>query len=773
VRYFFDPSFLFRAPVQFWSHSLPWSALALIGFSAWAQPALPVLPGPQAGPTTLEAEKIRGTPNKETMAEGHAELKRDATRIRADKLTYDQTTDMAQALGNVVIQKNQDTFKGPFLQLKLSTYEGFFLNPGYHLGRSGATGSAERIDFLDADRTVGHQASYSTCTPDDLGHLDWVITAKRLTVDQSQNEAVAEGAVLRFLGVPILAAPLISFPLGKERKTGWLPPSLEIDSRNGLQVSAPFYWNIAPNRDATVAPELIARRGGGINSEFRYLESDYQGAFKLNWLPFDKLANQSRYGLNLQHMAAPGNPYQINLQVMRVSDDSYWKDFAKGVGSLTPRLLSTHLDAQQDFSGWTTYARIQNWQVLQSSVAGEGIESPYQREPQLGARTQRLWNNGLRLDIEGEFNRFTTPAGASHRSLPTGTRLHSLASLSWTRQSPAWTLTPKLSLNAAAYSMDTPLRSGGNAGQRSLSRLIPTSSIDSQWVLERETRWFDAAIRQTLEPRLVYSYTPYKNQSGWPNFDSAAKDFNFDSIQSAESQFTGIDRVADAHQVTGSLHTRLILPENGTELLRFGLAQRYLLKDQRITPDGILLTQRISDLFFTGGTSIIPHWLLNTSAQYSPEISRIQRSSVAVTFKPGPLRLLTLAHSLDRVGLTEQITWAWQWPVYGPANSTAPPLIKASPEGSSGSCRGTWYSVGRVNYNPRESRVVDSLAGLEYDAGCWVARVVARRQSTGLNESITGVGIQLELVGLSRLGFGANPVQVLKDNVGGYQALRN
>ena len=413
--------------MHIWSRSLLWSGLTLTSLNAWAQPALP-------GPTLLEAEKIHGTLNKEIMAEGNAELKRDATRIRADKLTHDASTGIAKALGNVVIQKNQDTFKGPFLQLQLSTYEGFFLSPSYHLGRSGANGSADRIDFLDANRTVGHQASYSTCTPDDFGNPDWIITANRLTVDQTKNEGVAEGAVLRFLGMPILAAPVISFPLSKERKTGWLPASVEIDSRNGLQLSVPFYWNIAPHRDATLTPEMITRRGAGIHSEFRYLDLDYQGALKLNWLPFDRVAKQSRYGLNLQHTAAPQNPHQINLQVMRVSDDSYWKDFSKGVGSLTPRLLSTHLEARQDFSNWTSYARIQNWQVLQSSVAGEEIESPYQRAPQLGVRTQQLWNNGLRLDIEGEFNRFTTPAGVSTGALPTGTRLHSIRLLTpWMR----------------------------------------------------------------------------------------------------------------------------------------------------------------------------------------------------------------------------------------------------------------------------------------------------------------------------------------------------
>ena len=203
------------------------------------------------------------------------------------------------------------------------------------------------------------------------------------------------------------------------------------------------------------------------------------------------------------------------------------------------------------------------------------------------------------------------------------------------------------------------------------------------------------------------------------------------------------------------------------------MAQRYLFNDQRITPDGVPLSQRLSDLFFMGATSIIPHWYLSSTAQYSPEMSQIQRSMASVTFRPGPQRTLSVSYTSDRVGLTDQLAVGWQWPVYGPPSKTVQPLFKAPAESSSGGCQGSWYSVGRMNYNPREGKVVDSIMGFEYDAGCWIARVVARRQSTGLNESITGVGIQLELVGLSRLGFGSNPVQVLKENVGGYQPLRN
>jgi LPS-assembly protein len=79
--------------------------------------------------------------------------------------------------------------------------------------------------------------------------------------------------------------------------------------------------------------------------------------------------------------------------------------------------------------------------------------------------------------------------------------------------------------------------------------------------------------------------------------------------------------------------------------------------------------------------------------------------------------------------------------------------------------------VGRLDYSLRDSRLSGAIVGLEYDAGCWIGRLVAERQSTGINTSTTRLMLQLELVGLSRLG--SNPLAVLKDNIPGYKLLRD
>jgi LPS-assembly protein len=723
-------------------------------------------------PTILSARELRGRPDKDVVAEGEVELRRAGVFIQADRLSYDQITDLAAARGNVRLSRDGNLFSGPEMQLTLRSFEGFVQNPTYYFGRVRSGGMAQRLDFLGEQRAVATKATYSSCPPDGSGGPAWLLTSDQVTLNFDANEGIAKGAVLRFLGVPILAAPTLSFPLTDERKSGWLPPTINSDSKSGLQAAVPYYWNIAPNRDATLTPTFASRRGVGLDSEFRYLASNYHGITSLSLLPNDRTTGGARYALNWAHDADLAAQTQFKLQTLRVSDDSYWKDFPRAVSSFTPRLLLSDLQLTRSMSEWSSYARVQKWQLLQSLDAP--LEAPYERVPQVGARlTRRLASGpgaGFEVSFEGEFNRFANPdnLSASNAGRPTGLRLHALSSIAYPYQTPGWSLTPKLSLNAASYALDARLTSGTYAGRKQMSRLIPTFSVDSAWVFERDTAFFGKAMRQTLEPRVLYANTPFRDQTGLPNFDAAAKDFNFDSIYT-DNGFTGIDRVADAHQLTAGVTTRMLDPQTGAEALRLGVVQRYLFRDQLVTPDGPPLTQRFSDVLLLGSTSLMTHWTLDASVQYSPDINRTVRSIVGARYSPGPYRTINATYRLAR-GSGEQLELGWQWPVYGPASGSAAPLF-ANTTPSSASCRGTWYTVGRINYSTSESRLTDSVLGLEYDAGCWIARVVVERLSTSRSDAITRSWWQLELVGLSRLG--SNPLQVLKDNIVGYRLLRD
>lgn len=714
-------------------------------------------------PIAVQGQSLRGRPDLDAVVEGDARLRRGNLSITTDRLTYDQAEDLAVARGNVNITQDKNRYSGPEVQLKTQRFEGYFLNPTYFFGRTQAGGTADRIDFIGPQHSVATNATYSSCPADGSGDPAWLLSSEQIDTDFDTNTGVAKGAVLRFLGVPILWAPELSFPLTNERKSGWLPPSVAIDSNAGVRVEAPWYWNIAPNRDATLTPSASLRRGVGLDTEFRYLEPTYKGQFNFNFLPDDNVAKRSRYSLGVLHDVDFSEATRLSVNIKRVSDDDYWKDFQREPGTVTPRLLLSDIQASHEMGDWTTYARVQRWQVLQDPEAQ--IITPYQRLPQIGVRTLQTVGNGFDVSFEGEYNRFTNPGSTIEAHRLDGDRVHTLTSISypWVT-TPGWTLTPKVALNAAAYSLSRAYATGGD---RKSSRVIPTVSLDSAWVLERETNWFGTDLLQTLEPRVLYVYTPYRKQSDFPIFDSAARDLNFETAFS-ENAFSGIDRVSDSNQVIAGAKTRLINPQTGAEVMRLGAVQRYLLSDQRITPLGTPQTRRVSDLLLLGSTSVIPHWTLGTTLQYNPEVNALITSTSGVTYSPGPFRTVSLIYRQVR-GASQQVETGWQWPIYG----RTPDLSGQADDGRGnlGTCTGSLYTVGRINYSTRDSRLVDGIMGFEYDAGCWIARVVAERLSTGSSNATTRLLFQIEFVGLSRLG--SNPLQVLKDNVPGYRLLRD
>ena len=728
-------------------------------------------------PIILRARELSGHPDLDVVADGDVEFRRGGVVIRADRLTYDQADDLARATGHVVVSRDGNVFSGPELQLKVERFEGFFRLPSYRFARTGAGGNAARIEFIDEQRSAAIDASYSSCTSSDTEDPVWILKAGSINIDSETNEGVARDAVLRFYGVPILASPVLSFPLTDERKSGFLPPSIGLDSRSGFQGAIPYYWNIAPNRDATFTLSDSVRRGPGLESEFRYLEPAYSGEVDIQLLPHDSVVNRSRYALRLNHEGSLPLGAYAQVRVLRVSDDDYWKDFPSELKTTTPRLLQTDLQVSRPFGDWRTYARIERWQLLQTVDPTTRIDpAPYERLPQIGARYSAPAWRGLEVSLETEFNRFanpddtyphlatvTSPVTGVASTVPrqTGERIHAIGSISRPFFSPGWSFTPKASFNAASYALDQPLADG----RRSASRVVPTVSVDSAWTFERETSFFGRVVRQTLEPRLFYVNTPYRQQGNLPNFDAATKDFNFDSIFT-ENNFSGIDRVSDSHQLTAGLTSRVLDPVTGAEALRLGVVQRYLFRDQRVTPDdGPPLTQHFSDVLVLGSTSLLPRWTFDASAQYNADNHRIERSIAGFRYSPGPFRTVNFNYRLTR-GLSEQVELGWQWPIYG---KTPDRDRSEKPAGGAG-CGGTLYSVGRANYSTRDTRFTDAIVGFEYDAGCWIGRIVAERLSTGRSEATTRLLIQLELVGLSRLG--SNPLSVLKDNIPGYQLLR-
>lgn len=771
-------------------HPAPLPTLIALALCAWgaasAQQAAPedsvplrssrvlaAQPKPGAKPAlVISANRLSAQTDQQADAAGSVELRYGDLVLTADQLNYRVVDDFARAEGQVRINHNGNIFSGPLLQLYVSRFEGEFLTPSFFLAATGGAGKAKIVRFQDSEHLSATEGSYSSCPAVENREPAWQITAKELRLDLAANEGEAEGAVLRFLGVPILAAPSMSFPLSSERKSGWLPPNIFLDNRSGLELGVPYYWNIAPQRDATVAPFVTTRRGAGVDGEFRYLEPGHAGRINLDLLPHDRVFGRSRWSLKLNNDGRLGD-WHYRLKSERVSDDDYWKDMSRRVESQTQRLLASDLalNRQRELS-WgviDTYARLQHWQTLQGTDVPSQFNSPYQRSPQVGVRVTtaadeavldsfRPWGRKARLEgsLELEYNRFSLPGSALPGQAGGGQRVHALGHVAAPVGGEAWWFIPRLSVNAAAYDLERPL----DDGRSRMSRVIPTFSIDHGWVFERDTQLFGRAMRQSLEPRLLYVNTPYRDQLSLPNFDSAPKDFNFDSIYT-DNQFSGVDRVSDLHAVSVGATSRWVSAAKGEEILRVGAVQRFLFRDQRITTDGPPVTQRFSDLLLSAAAHLDERWWADSTLQFNPETNRSVRSVVRARYSPGPYRTVSLAYRLAR-GQSEQVELAWQWPIYGQ------PVTQRGAN-SPASCGGAWYSAGRVQYSLRDKRLTDSVAGFEYDAGCWVMRFGLERLSTGRAETNTRFMLQLELVGLSQLG--SNALKVLKDNVPGYRRL--
>jgi LPS-assembly protein len=715
-------------------------------------------------PTFVSGERISSRTDLETVVEGKAVLRRGDIVIQADRLEYFQPEDLAQARGNVRINRAGDVYEGPALDLKLESFEGFFLNPRYRFLKNEGYGEADRVDFIDKDRALIRNASFTTCRrlPGPGWMPDWILRAASISIDNEEEVGQAEGAVLSFMGVPLLPVPAITFPLSNRRKSGFLPPSVGVDNLNGIELSLPYYWNIAPNRDATLFPALMTKRGVDLAGEFRYLEADYAGQLRANVMPGDRLRNMSRWGVVYNHSGAFDTGLAglgtlgLNLAINRVSDDNYWRDFTRVNPWLTQRLLANDLSLSWARGGLSANLRMLKWQTLQDVAAP--IIPPYDRMPQLALRYAR--GNTGSFDYAVDFDTTQFHADRLLTGQPNGRR--TLAVAQWSRPwvTPAGFIKPKLQLHATSYSFDSPLANGAT----SASRVVPTISVDSGLVFERDAQYFGRAFRQTLEPRAFYVRTPFRNQGLLPNYDSGANDFNFASIYT-ENVFLGNDRIADSDLLTLGVSTRLLDPDTGEEAARFGIAQRVRFKDQRVTlPGGALLPKGFSDVLLGAGVNLDPRWSVDATVQFNADTGRSIRSTISGRYSPGNYRFVSAAYRLQRES-SEQLDIGWQWPLNDLWGDRGQDLGAGRGQGE-----GRWYSVGHVNFSLREGKLVDSAVGLEYDGGCWLGRVVLERLQTGASSANRRIMFQLEFVGFSRLG--ANPLQTLRQNIPRYQYLR-
>jgi len=721
-------------------------------------------------PIFIFGDSMSGQPEQSMVIEGNAEIRKIDTVIKAQRLEYNQTKDTVHATGEVQINKSGNRYWGPELELGVTDFLGFFSQPNYQFLKNGAQGAADRVDFVGERMAIAKNATFSTCKRTDYvdgkpWKPDWILRADEVRFNIEEDIATATGATLRFKDVPILAVPGFSFPMSDRRKSGLLAPTLTSDSRSGFEYTQPYYWNIAPNRDATFLPTYISKRGLDYGAEFRYLEPNFSGQLRGDYLANDALYGSSRWGFNVDQRALLRGPtqqssdIQVRMLLNRVSDDNYWRDFPTLNSALTQRLLNNEINTTTNFSGWASQFRVQRWQTLQDTTSP--ITPPYDRT-QLATKRSWFSATGFQAQVDADFTEFNS--NASLTGQPNGKRLFTNLQMSKVQRTPSSFITPKIMLNATAYQFDTPFAGTTDTFKQ---RVLPTVSLDSGLFFEREANLFSGAYNQTLEPRAFYVRTPYRDQSGLPNYDSGAKDYSLSTIFS-ENPFVGNDRIADMNALTLGLTTRFLNPQTGAQALSAGVAQRYSFSNQQVTlPGGTPPTTRLSNWLFNTNVSLQPSWSIDGTVQLGSTNGAAERTTVTSRFSPSNYRSVFAAYRMQQ-GVSEQIDMGWQWPLGDLLGRSDDNLGASSAGRGLGSNR--WYTLGRLNYSTFDQRMVGAIAGFEYDADCWVGRVVLEQTQLDVNTTNRRIMFQLELVGFSRVGI--SPLASLRSNIPRYQNLR-
>ncbi len=684
----------------------------------------------KALPAFMTADHIEGTSDGDTTLTGSAEIRKSGTVLKADKVIYNAPSDEVNATSNVRVTREGILMTGPELKMKVGSYEGYFLQPSYFLKDFGGRGVADRADFDGVERLKLQNPNYTTCPVPGVETADWYLKAESLELDTATETGTAKDGRVYFKQVPILAAPSMSFPLSDKRKSGFLSPSIGATSRGGAEVLIPYYVDIAPNKDLVINAKEISKRGFQYGGQFRYLEPSYFGEVRFERVEKDLELNRSRFSMLAVNTYNNNKGLYGAWNINKVSDDQYFVDFSRTLAAASQRTLPRDIFlgyAQPDYNILT---RVTRYQTLQDPSAP--VVVPYDRVPQ-------LLFNGQKLDILGaDFNLTAEASGFSHPTLVQGQRLMARPSVSYPLLTPAFSLTPRLTLQGVTYNLNTV---ADNVNTKP-SSAVPIASLDAKVTFERPAEFFGKSFLQTLEPRLYYLYAPYREQGQQPLFDTGLTDFNFAQIFS-ENRFGGYDRVGDANQVTAAAISRLIDENTGIERLRLAVGQRYNFTQPKLVLPGQAATDtHLSDFLFAATGFVNNYVTLDSAVQVDADSKRLSRSNFGVRYKPGLGRLFNVNYRYTRDALN-QFDVSAQWPL------TA-----------------KFSGVGRINYSVQESRLIESLAGLEYNDGCWAVRGYVSQFATATGQSNTSLFVQLELSGLGRIG--SNPQNLLRRNIPGY-----
>jgi LPS-assembly protein len=735
--------------------------------------------------TFTTSDSIDGVVDREMRLKDRAQIRRNGTVAKGNEIIYNPDTDVAKLTGNAELIKGNASFKGPNARLTVDARSGEMEAPVYEIGDSRASGKAKKLTIETGDLFVFDKATYTTCTPE---NLDWYFTANKIEIDNEQKEMTGQDGVMHLFDVPIAYVPYFSLPMGKERRSGILPPIAGYNSNNGFDITQPYYVNIAPNRDLTLLPRYMSQRGVQLGAGYRFIDTTYSGNVMGDYLPSDQKAGGiSRWRYDWQQrqtlLGSPmGGPGSVNayINAAKVSDNLYPTNFSQTVAGAVTSQFRQEVGAVSQLpdrlSNWTVSAKALTFQTLQPNLPST-VGAPYNVLPQVTAvyRSNLVppasgtdgryitLPTGPTTMLSSEFSRFSYNIASSIPNTAPGVfsqadRTVVKGVLEYPTITPGYYIRPKLSFQSNTYSA-TPYQPGYLPAQ---GFLIPTASLDTGLAFERDAMemgsFFGQNMLLSLEPRALYVYTPYVNQANAPLFDTADAGFGIGQIFS-ENTFIGNDRVSDNNKMTVGLTSRITEANTGAERAVITLAQQ-----QQFTAQQVGLTGNISnpttysDTLAAASVRFMGNFNADIFGQYNTQLNRFVQTTVGGSWRPTPGRSLNFGYRN-----------VWQPPIQAtPYNPIGTPAATTTDQYN---ISGQWpvtrevSLVGRWGYDSLTTKTLNTLVAVEYVRDCIVFRS-AYSQLLLNNNTTTQILFQVEFRGLGVAGD--NPVDLMKLNVPGY-----
>ena len=676
----------------------------------------------QAGAVYIESDKALFRDSGKSLLEGDVLISRNQTLMRADEATFDKNTRQVTAEGRVYLISAGLEMESSKLSYNLDTDTGSIQQASYKLDNADGRGSSEKVVREANDITRMVDASYTTCP---VGVDSWRIKAGNIELDHANEQGTARNLTLQINNTPIAYLPYFSFPLSDKRKSGMLTPSFGSNDSSGVRISLPYYFNLAPNYDLTVTPHFLSKRGIQLESEFRYLLPKHDGRFTYEFLPGDnEYNNDNRYYFNLEHYSHTGANSELSLKAEGVSDVDYFNDLGTSLAASSTVNLERTLSYRKKSGDWAFSALAQDYQVLDSST------ETYARLPQLKLQWQPDQpGDSAEWQLEGEYTFFSDATAVDgHRAdLQLGVKQRFGNAFAY--------VTPAASVRHTSYRLD-------QAANKNINRTLPTASIDAGLFFERPLKK-DGWI-QTLEPRVFYTYTPFRDQSAIPVFDSSDKTLSYSQLFNS-NRFTGKDRVEDANRLSTSLTTRIQDKKSGREIFRASLGQMYHFDDRSVTlADETIDTGSRSELVMEAAGELNASTRLSSTAFFDTDNKTVSASQFRINYKDAKERVLNLGYSQRR-------------DEYEAAHvSFAAPVTEQ------------WRLAGGYEQDLENKRMLESVLGLEYQSCCWKSRLAARRYLLSDNTTYdNAIFVEVELKGLGNFGSGAR--NVLNNRIYGYE----